>query len=204
MNAVVLERANHLQAGAIADMREARISMAAEVSLQDAPVLRPIEHRAPRLEFADAIGRFLRVQLGHSPIVHVLAAAHRVGEVHPPAVAIIDVRERGRDAAFGHHGVRFAEQRLADEPDRHASRRRFNRRAQTRPARADDKNVVLQRFVFSHRARLEQPEVVPDAHRAKAHVKIGEADPEKAQPCPKHVPLVQTGHAAVGRESGRA
>ena len=204
MNAVILERANHLQPGAIADMREARISMPAEVPLQNAAVLRPIENRAPRLEFADAIRRFLRVQLGHPPIVHVLAAAHRVGEVHPPAVAIIDVRQRRRDAAFGHHGVRLAEQRLADQPDRHARRRRFNRGAQTRPARTDDENVVLERFVFSHRARLEQPEVVPDAHRAKAHVKIGEADPEKAQPRPKHVPSIQAGHALVGRKGGGA
>ena len=61
-------------------------------------------------------GASLRVQLGHAPVVDVLAAAHRVGEVHPPAVAVVHVGQRGRDAALGHHGVRLAQQRLADRP----------------------------------------------------------------------------------------
>ena len=113
MDAVILQRADHLEAGAIADVREARIAMAAEVALQDAAVLRAIEHRAPGFELAHAIGRFLRVQLGHAPVVQVLAAAHRVGEVHAPAVAVVDVGHRRRHAAFGHDGVRLAEQRLA-------------------------------------------------------------------------------------------
>ena len=72
--------------------------------------MRAIEERAPRLELAHAVRRFLGVQLGHPPVVDVLAAAHRVGEVHLPAVAIVDVGERRGDAAFGHDGVRLAEQ----------------------------------------------------------------------------------------------
>ena len=114
MNAVILQRANHLEAGAIADVREARIAVAAEVALEDPAVGRAIEHRAPGFELAHAIGRFLRVELGHPPVVDVLAAAHRVGEVHFPAVAIVDVGQRRGHAAFGHDGVRLAEQRLAD------------------------------------------------------------------------------------------
>ncbi len=117
MDAVILQRADHLEARAIADVREARIAMAAEVALEDAAVLRAIEDRAPRLELADAIGRFLRVQLRHAPVVDVLAAAHRVREVHFPVVAIVDVGERRGDAAFGHHRVRLAEQRLTDQAD---------------------------------------------------------------------------------------
>jgi hypothetical protein len=143
MDPVVLERADQLEAGAIADVREARIAVAAEVALKDAAVGRPVEHRAPCFELADAIGRFLRVELGHPPVVHVLAAAHRVGEVHLPAVAIVDVGERGGDAAFGHDGVRLAEERLADQSDLHAGRRRFDGRAQTGAAGANDKDVVL-------------------------------------------------------------
>ena len=88
---VILQRANQLEAGAVADVRQARIAMTAEVALVDAAVRRAIEHRAPGLELAHAIGRFLGVELGHAPVVHVLAAAHRVGEVHLPAVAIVDV-----------------------------------------------------------------------------------------------------------------
>ena len=44
------------------------------------------------LQFADAVGRFLGVQLSHAPIVEILAAAHGVGEMNHPVVALIDVR----------------------------------------------------------------------------------------------------------------
>ena len=109
VDAVVLQRPDHLEARAIADVREARILVAAEVALEDAAVRRAIEERAPGLELADAIRRFPGVQLGHPPVVDVLAAAHRVGEMHLPAVAVVDVGERRRDAAFRHDGVRLAE-----------------------------------------------------------------------------------------------
>ena len=98
-------------------MREPRIFVAAEISLQNPAVLRAIEDRAPRFQFAHAIGRFLGVQFRHAPIVDVLAAAHGVGEMDLPVVAIVHIGERSRDAAFGHHGVRFAEQRFANHPD---------------------------------------------------------------------------------------
>ena len=153
VDAVILQRADHLEAGAIADVREARIAMAAEVALEDPAVLGAIEHRAPGLELADAIGRFLRVQFGHAPVVDVLAAAHGVGEVHLPAVAVVDVGERRGDAPFGHDRVGLAEQRLADQPDLHAGRRRFDGRAQTGAAGADHENVVFVRFEVRHRMR---------------------------------------------------
>ena len=143
VDAVILQRADHLEAGAIADVREARIAVAAEVALQDPAVLGAIEDRAPRLELAHAIGRLLRVQLRHAPVVQVLAAAHRVGEVDLPVVALVDVAHRGGHAALGHDGVRLAEQRLADEPDGDARRRRFDRGAQAGAAGADDEHVVL-------------------------------------------------------------
>ena len=150
MDAVVLQRADHLESRAVADVREARIAVAAEVALQDAAVLRAIEHRAPGLELAHAIRRFLGVQLRHAPVVHVLAAAHRVGEVHLPVVAVVDVGQRRRDAAFGHDRVRFAEQRLADEADRDARRRGFDRGSQSRSAGADDEDVVFVCLILRH------------------------------------------------------
>ena len=146
MNAVILQRANHFQPGAIADMREPRIFVAAKISLQNPAVLCAIENCAPGFEFAHAIGRFLGVQFGHSPLIHVLAAAHRVGEMHFPIVAIIHIGERRRDSAFGHDGVRFAEQAFANQADRNAGRRRFDRRAQSGAAGADDENVVFDEF----------------------------------------------------------
>ena len=114
---MLLERADHLEAGAIADVREARIFVAAEVALEDAPVLRAVEERAPRFELLDAIGRFLRVELRHAPLVQVAAALHRVAEVDLPVVLRLDVAHRRGDAALGHHRVRFAEERLAHEAD---------------------------------------------------------------------------------------
>ena len=124
--------------------------MAAKISLQNAAVLRAIEERAPCLELAYAIGRFLRVQLRHPPVVHVLAAAHRVGEVHAPVVSIVDVRQRRRNAALSHHRVRFAQQRLADEADRHPRGRCFDRRPQPRAARANHQHVVVVRLILRH------------------------------------------------------
>ena len=90
------------------------------------------------------------MQLRHAPIVDVLPAAHRVGEMHFPIVAIVDIRQRGRDSAFGHDGVRFAEQTFANHPDRNAGRGRFDRRAQSGAAGTDDQNVVLESFVVGH------------------------------------------------------
>ena len=153
MDAVILQRPNHFQAGAIPDVRQPRIFVAAKISLQNAPVLRAIEDRAPRFEFAHAIGRFLGVQFRHAPLIYILAAAHRIGEVDFPTVAIIHVGQGGGDPAFGHDRVRFAEQAFANHPDRNACGRRFNGRAQSRAAGADDQNVVLESFVLRHAAR---------------------------------------------------
>ncbi len=148
---MVLQRADHLQAGAIADVCETRVAVAAEVALQDAAVLGAIEDGAPGLELAHAVGRLLGVQLGHAPVVQVLAAAHGVGEVDLPAVAIVDVGHRRRHAALGHDGVGLAEQRLADQADRDAGGRGLDGRAQAGAAGADDQDVVLVRLVNGHR-----------------------------------------------------
>ena len=110
MDAVILQRADHLQARAVADVREARIAMAAEIALRNFPFLRAVEHRAPRFQFVDARRRFLRVQFGHAPVVDVLAAAHRVGEMDFPTVAVVHVAHRRRHAALGHDRVRLAQE----------------------------------------------------------------------------------------------
>jgi hypothetical protein len=107
---VVLERADHLETRPVAHVRESRIAMTAEIPLKDAPIGSAVEQRAPGLELPHAVRRLLGVQLGHAPVVDVLPAAHRVREVDAPAVPIIDVRQRRRDTALGHHRVRLAEQ----------------------------------------------------------------------------------------------
>jgi hypothetical protein len=59
-------------------VRETRVAVTAEVALKDLAVFRSIEDRAPGFQFSYTVRRFLRVQLSHSPVVDVLAAAHRV------------------------------------------------------------------------------------------------------------------------------
>ena len=153
VDAVVLQRADHLQAGAVADVGEARIAVAAEIALRNLAFLGAIEDRAPGLELVHARGRFLGVQLGHAPVVDVLAAAHGVGEMDLPAVAIVDVAHGRGHAALGHDGVRLAEQRFADEADGDAGRGRLDGRAQTRAAGADDQDVVGKCFVVRGQGR---------------------------------------------------
>jgi hypothetical protein len=147
---MVLQRANHLQAGAVPDMRQAGVAMAAEVSLQDSPILGAIEHRAPGFQFAHALGRFLGMKLSHAPVVHVLPAAHRIGEMHFPIVALIHVRQGRGDSSFCHDGVGLAQERFADQAHRNSRRRRFNRRPQSRAAGAHDQNVILVSGVLGH------------------------------------------------------
>ena len=144
---MILKRADHLQARPVAHVREARITVAAEVALQDPPVLGAVEERAPGLQLPDPVRRLLGVQLGHAPVVHVLAAAHRVGEVHLPVVALVDVGECRGDSAFGHHRVRLAEEGFADEADRDAGGGCLDRCPQAGTSRADYEHVMFVRLV---------------------------------------------------------
>src|SRR5882757_10266992 len=69
VDAVVLQGANHLQAGAIADVRQPGIFLTAKVSLQNTPVFGAVEQCAPGFQFAHALGRLFGVQLRHAPVV---------------------------------------------------------------------------------------------------------------------------------------
>jgi hypothetical protein len=145
------------------------------------PVLRAIEDGAPRLELAHAVGRLLGVQLGHAPVVEVLAAAHRVGEVHLPAVAVVDVAIA---AAMPPSAMTVCalpssdlQTRPTDTPAADASM------AARRPgaARADDEDVVL---VGLDLGPSDDPPVVQHARREQADVDVGPADPHEAEPRP--------------------
>ena len=143
---LLLQRADQLQAGAVTDVREARVLVAAEVALRDLAVLRTVEERAVRLQLPDAVRRFLGVQLGHPEVVEELAAPHGVAEVHHPVVAAIDVAHRRGGAALGHHRVRLAEQRLGDDGGLLAGQPGLDRRAQAGAAGPDDDDVVVVSF----------------------------------------------------------
>jgi hypothetical protein len=123
-------------------MGESWMAVAAEGSLEDAPVAGPVEDGAPGLQLSDAVGSFLRMELRHPPVVEHLAADHRVAEVGLPRVLLGDVGERRRDAALGHDGVGLAEQRLADEAHRAAALLGLDGRPQAGSPGADDDDVV--------------------------------------------------------------
>jgi hypothetical protein len=89
---------------------EARVTVTAEVALEDLAVLGAVEQCAPLLELPHAVRRLLGVQLGHAVVVEHLAPAHGVAEVDHPVVLGVDVAHGGGDAALGHDGVGLAEQ----------------------------------------------------------------------------------------------
>ena len=91
-------------------MAETFEGVTAESTLQNVSVRGSIEERAPLFQLAHAFRRFLRMNLGHAPVVQKLAAAHRVAKMRAPVIGRIDVSHGRRDAALSHHRVRFAEQ----------------------------------------------------------------------------------------------
>ena len=112
---LLLQGADQLEAGAVADVGQPGEPVAAEVALEDQAVLGPVEQRPPVLELADPVGGLLGVELGHAPVVEHLAAPHGVAEVDLPVVLGVDVAQGGGHAAFGHDGVGLAQQGLAHQ-----------------------------------------------------------------------------------------
>ena len=147
---VVLEGADHLEAGPVADVGQSGIPVAAEIPLEDLAVFGPVEDGAPGLKFPGPLGRFLGVELGHPPVVEVLAAAQGVGEMDHPVVAIVHVPHRGRHPALGHDRVGLAEEGFADQADGDAAARRLDRGSKARAAGSDDQDVVIERLDVGH------------------------------------------------------
>src|SRR5665213_4576995 len=189
VNAVILQGADHFEAGAVAHVREAGIAVAAEVALQDASVFGAVEERAPCFQFVNARGRFFRVKLSHSPVVEVLAAAHSVREVDAPVIAIVHVTHGGGYTAFSHDGVGFAKKGLTNDTYLEPCRRGLDRGAQTGAARSNDQYVIGVSPVLGH---LKNSPVGPDTHGAEPDVDIGEAYREQARPGPLLVVGVKT------------
>ena len=131
----LLQGADHLQAGAVADVGQAGVAVAAEVALADQPVGGAVEQGAPLLQLPHPLGRLLGVQLGHPPVVEQLAAPHGVAEMDLPVVLGVQVAHGRGDAAFGHDGVGLAEQALADHRGLGAGVVGGDGRPQARPRR---------------------------------------------------------------------
>jgi hypothetical protein len=60
--------------------------MATKSTLKNLTVLSPIEERSPLFEFPHALRRFLRMNLGHAPVIQELAATHGVAKMGAPVV----------------------------------------------------------------------------------------------------------------------
>ncbi len=151
---LLLHRADQFEARAVADVREPRIGVPAEVALADPAVRGAVEQRAVGLEFPHPVRRLAGVQFGHPPVVEELSAAHGVLEVDLPRVARVGVAHRGGAPALGHHGVRFAEQRLAHHRDPQSALPRLDDRPQPGSPRADHDHVVVVPLDFPHVCRL--------------------------------------------------
>src|SRR3954469_17982078 len=97
--------------------------MTAKISLKYLAVFCAVEYRSPRLELADAVGCFFCVKLGHAPVIYVLAAPHRIGEMDLPIVAVVDIAHCRGHPALGHNSVSLAKKRLADQSNAHTRSR---------------------------------------------------------------------------------
>jgi hypothetical protein len=150
MDSMVLKSADHFQAGSIAHMDKPRITMAAEIPLENSTIARAIKKCAPGLQFAHACRSFLGVQFRHPPVTQVLTAAHRVGKVNAPAVPVVHISHGRGYAALCHDGVCFAKKRFRDHRDLSASGRYLDGSPQTGAPGSDDQNVVLMRDVLAH------------------------------------------------------
>src|SRR5580693_1686701 len=107
-------------------MRQSRITMTPEIALQNPPVFRAVEHRAPSLKLPDPRRSLFRMQLRHAWIIQILSSAHGIGEMDAPAIAVVDIAHRRRHPTLGHNGMSLAEQRFRNHANPDTSRRSLN------------------------------------------------------------------------------
>ena len=150
MDSVVLQGTDHLETCTVTDMRQSRISMTAEITLENAPIGCAIEKGTPCFQFADARRSFLGVEFCHSAITEILAAAHRVGKVNAPVISIIDISHRRGYATFGHNCVRFTKEGFRNESDLYLSCRSLDCSTQASAPRTNNENVVFVGDVLGH------------------------------------------------------
>src|SRR6185436_12642383 len=109
MHTIILEGANHLKAGAIANVGQAWITMATKIALADESVLGAIKYRPPLFKLLDTISCLLREELNHPPLIQKFSAAHGIAKMDLPVVTVIDITQCRRHSAFGHDRVGFSE-----------------------------------------------------------------------------------------------
>jgi len=70
--------------------------------------------------------------------------------MNAPVVALVDVCQGRRDAAFCHYRMRLTQQRFTYDADGQSHGRSFDDSSQTRPARTYYEHVVPDDFVVNH------------------------------------------------------
>ena len=159
LDAAILQRTNHFEAGAVAYVTEALEGVAAKGALKNVAAFGAVEQGAPLFEFANAIGGLLSMKLGHAPVVQKFSAAHRVAKMRFPTVGSIHVGHCCGYSALGHYGVSFSEKRFADHAHGGALRERFDGGTQSGAAGADDENVVFAGLVVCRHRSLRSRKV---------------------------------------------
>ncbi len=114
--------------------------VSAEAPLVDQSLRGPIERETPSLELVDRVDGLLGQDLGGGLVHEVVATLHRV-EGMPFGVVLLDVAERGADAALGSTRVGSGGVELRDHGRLHAAGR-LDRGSEPCAAGADDHGVV--------------------------------------------------------------
>ena len=105
------------------------------------------------------------MMLHHDWIVQVLAAAHCVGKVHFPIVAVIHIAHGRGHAALRHNRVRLAKKGFTNHSNFQTRGGRLNGGAQTSATGANDKHVMFVHDELLRKThRILQSVQVPLAH----------------------------------------
>jgi hypothetical protein len=149
VNAMILQGADHLQSGAIAHVRQARIPMSAEIFVAKCGHLRAVKHRAPGLEFTHPRRGFLGVQLSHTPIIMYwpprIVSKNELSNCHDHLHWRAPRQSHPQPSLYG-----LAQKRFANQADGYPPSGSFNGSPQTGASGPITKNVVLDDGIISH------------------------------------------------------
>ncbi len=147
LDVLLIQRMQQRMAGAVGGGAGAGSLLAAEVlgltterALVDLAVVQPRKRQPHVFQFIHGRSGFAAHEFDRILVAQPVAALDRVVHVPFPAV-VVDVGQRGGDAALRRHGVRAGGEHLGDDGDGEIGARQLQRRTQTRAAAADDERV---------------------------------------------------------------
>jgi hypothetical protein len=90
------------------------------------------------------------MEFGHAPVIEILTAAHGIGEVYTPVIAVIHIGEGGGNSTFSHNSVSLAEERLTHYSYLYTGCGGFDGGAQAGATGTDDEHIVWISLVLGH------------------------------------------------------